>query len=523
MRYFDRLLNFFTSNYLNNTRFHHSTLGYLKIFFERNNKLKSTFSSLGNVFRNSKWSDLKVQNIKTSFIKSWSNYFVTLFTLSFILLPFFGTYYGNTLTYYVPFLGEIYELLSFVWTHIEDMLKALLMFVFSTWSYLKSLITSTLSKRQEHLYNTLTFKIKPLTTPVTQSNLNVADNVTRNHAPIEMMYCLANSTNKLGNLKHAPVMPEIFNQIHFDSWNINDCLDSDFINTADVVEFLQLSNLEHSYTILPKQVFEIHQLDIESSNLNKISAYNVALSLTNLNTQEALKTSKEDRWLLRNSLMSENLILNSNAFTQSKKLLGTNFLNSDMSSKNVWTSAKLNSNGTDNTNNFLANIQELLMKQSTSATTLSNLPSMGNDMSNFDLFENSRFWLTKKYFFTNQLKNNTYSLTSVNGTSSTILNNNNATEVYNILVSTQAQSLNNQLSNLTLSVPADKDSLLKAYTNSTFDIHVGSNDLDLLKTTNLSFINKLTYSTSNNNLTYFTTLPYNILTPTNSNVKFENK
>ena len=113
MRYFDRLLNFFTSSYLNNTRFHHSTLGYLRIFFERNNKLKATFSSLGNVFRNSKWSDLKAQNIKTSFIKSWSTYFITVILVALVLLPFFGTYYGGTITSYVPFLGEMYEIVCF--------------------------------------------------------------------------------------------------------------------------------------------------------------------------------------------------------------------------------------------------------------------------------------------------------------------------------------------------------------------------------------------------------------------------
>jgi hypothetical protein len=56
-----------------------------------------------------------------------------------------------------------------------------------------------------------------------------------------------------------------------------------------------LLKLESSYVLLPREVLEIHQLDIESANLAKITSYNTALSLTGLNTQSALKSSKEDR------------------------------------------------------------------------------------------------------------------------------------------------------------------------------------------------------------------------------------
>lgn len=508
MRYFDRLLNFFTSNYLNNTRFHHSTLGYLKIFFERNNKLKATFSSLGNVFRNSKWSDLKVQNIKTSFIKSWSTYFLTILLVSFFLLPFFGTYCGNTITYYVPLLGELYELVSFAWTHCEDLLKAFLICIFSIWSHTKSFLLTSVAQKQKHVYDSVSpFSDKPATKLYNQNSISLSGNAVKNHAPIEMMYCLAHATKQLGNLKQTPNMLTDFSKTHFDSWNIDDCLDSDFCPTSTHDTFLGLSTLEYVYTVAPKQTFEIHQLDIESSNLNKISSYNIALSLTGLNTQEALKASKEDRWLLRNSLLSENLIINSNAFTQSKKLLGVNFLNSDVASKNVWTSTKLNSVGGENTSNFLSNLQELFVNQPVTNNQLVHAPHLSNNMTNFDLFENSRMWLTKKYFFTNQLKNNTVALSSSHSTTTTLSSDNNE-HLFNILVNTQSQNLNTQLLNLALTLNTSNDLLKAVNTSTAFDIHVGSGDLDLLKLSNLSFVNKLTHSTSNNNLNYFTVLPY---------------
>ena len=57
------------SSYMNNNKLKNYPNSILKLFFERNNKNVSTFSKLGNVFRNSKWSDLKIHNIKSSFIK----------------------------------------------------------------------------------------------------------------------------------------------------------------------------------------------------------------------------------------------------------------------------------------------------------------------------------------------------------------------------------------------------------------------------------------------------------------------
>jgi len=49
-----KLINQFTSTFFNNSALKHSTLGSLKLFFERNNKFAPNLASLGNVFRNSK-------------------------------------------------------------------------------------------------------------------------------------------------------------------------------------------------------------------------------------------------------------------------------------------------------------------------------------------------------------------------------------------------------------------------------------------------------------------------------------
>lgn len=517
MRYFDRLLNFFTSSYLNNTRFHHSTLGYLRIFFERNNKLKSTFSSLGNVFRNSKWSDLKAQNIKTSFVKSWSTYFMTITIVSLIILPFFGTYYGGFITSNIPFIGEIYEIFCFTWTHCEDLTKALTVIIFSTWSYLKATLLSKVSHRYDHVYDSLVTTNTRMTTQQQSSpSVKLADNGVVDVAPIEMMYHLAYTTKNINNLKQNTNVLALITKPSLASYVIDD-YSYDSLNPLSSYTSTQLtiSDLEHSFTVVPKTNFSIQQIDVNSASLNNVSSYNVALSLTGLNTQEALKTSKEDRWLLRNSLLSESIIINSNSFTQSKKLLGVNFLGSDSSTKNVWNSTKLNSLTSEGSSSFISNLQELFSQKSLNGDVLSHNSQSSTDTTNFNFFENSRMWLTKKYFFTNQLKNNNKSLTTSNTLNKVEPNLLTNTHLLETLSNLQQQNPNVQLQNLSFYITPSKTIVNVPNTLPSYDMYISNGDLDILKLSNLSFLNKLTYTTSNGNLNYFTTLPYTTSNLTN--------
>ena len=106
-------------------------------------------------------------------------------------------------------------------------------------------------------------------------------------------------------------------------------------------------------------------------------------------------------------------------------------------------------------------------------------------MTNFDLFENSRMWVNKKYFFTNQLKNNTVSLSSVQGNAHVSPGSNE--HLFNILVNTQSQNLNAQLYNLVLTLSSVDGNVQISNASAVFDIHVGSGDMDLLKLNNLFF------------------------------------
>jgi len=81
MKYINLLFNFFKSTYLNDSRYNSSILTTLRVLFERETKYRSTPAVFGNVFRNSKWSDLKIQNVKTTSIRHWLYYLLFVFLL----------------------------------------------------------------------------------------------------------------------------------------------------------------------------------------------------------------------------------------------------------------------------------------------------------------------------------------------------------------------------------------------------------------------------------------------------------
>lgn len=115
-------------------------------------------------------------------------------------------------------------------------------------------------------------------------------------------------------------------------------------------------------------------------------------------------------------------------------------------------------------------------------------------------------WLVKKYFFTNQLKNNLTQSSLVPITDPAISPLHENTYNYTLLLSLYNQSPQNQLNYLTFSTRHLTTESAADAVSSTYDFYISTGDLDLLRSNNLSFLNKLTYSTSNEGLKYYTTL-----------------
>ena len=153
---------------------------------------------------------------------------------------------------------------------------------------------------------------------------------------------------------------------------------------------------------------------------------------------------------------------------------------------------------------------------------------MPTSFQNFNFFENSQIWNTKKYFFTNQLKHNLIQLqnTPVSNTDVTQPTTLNTIKL-NLLLNTQNQVLTNQVTGLYLSNLLPLTSLnlntQLVNTNSTSsNINFSDVDKDHLVLFNSNFLTTLVTSSAVNQLPVYNFASFNhrlFLQPNNLSFK----
>ena len=130
-----KLYNFFTTKYYDNIKYNHLFANSLRIFFERANKTRQTVSNLGNVYRNSKWSDLKVQNIKVSHTnKFYRNFAILIITFLFL--------------FFIAFRAD------------SNTIQLLFSSIINAWYYISDVIGYWLAVLFVGIYNTIFFFLK---------------------------------------------------------------------------------------------------------------------------------------------------------------------------------------------------------------------------------------------------------------------------------------------------------------------------------------------------------------------------
>jgi hypothetical protein len=92
---------------------------------------------------------------------------------------------------------------------------------------------------------------------------------------------------------------------------------------------------------------------------------------------------------------------NSFLITQSKKLLGSGFLDKNISDKTLWLPAKLSKLSSIESSTYLNNLSSQLFKTSVESNSFKVNNLNQAFLQNINFFENSRLWLFKKFFFTN--------------------------------------------------------------------------------------------------------------------------
>jgi hypothetical protein len=107
------------------------------------------------------------------------------------------------------------------------------------------------------------------------------------------------------------------------------------------------------------QLNSLKSLTFDLNTIHNLNTHKNFPVLLNFNLYSNLSNAKQDRWLLRNSLLSNSGIIDSNSYTQAKKLIGYSSLDSISNSSNIWNSSKISSLSKYNELDYLGYMRNL--------------------------------------------------------------------------------------------------------------------------------------------------------------------
>jgi hypothetical protein len=459
LKFSTKFINFFTSKYYSNVKYNHSFSFLLRIFFERASKVQSTVANLGNVYRNSKWSDLKVQNIKSmhlsSFLTILSLFIILVLAFLSLLFRFDLVQLQSSLSIFFWPLVYALDLVSYLW-----LCTSLLLYVLSN-----QLLTNFSSLFSNNLNSNIYLTSK-----------SSADNKIKGTSLLPVAYSRNSIDNNWVELLHSLYNSKL--SIHQNSVNTSSNISnlstshlSVYINTSNSSYLSKLTST-HTYTAVNSSVDSACSLlhsrtfnnplslsEVNSSNTVLNSAYDRAIS-------QNLALANQTRWAFKMSPISEKLAKDNFNFTQAKSLLGSPVVNSLSSSNNIWSS------------NSLVNLKD------TSEFFISP------NTTNLNYFEDSRLWAMKKLYF--NLSTDSYSL-SFDDSLDTYTNKNLSSTTTNSIL--EAYLLDYSLSYSNLSVVTSATPGLVSTSNSRINL------LNLDNTIYQDSYNNYIFSLSSTNLT----------------------
>lgn len=461
MRYIDKLVNYFLSSYMNNNKLRNYPNALLKLFFERNNKNISLISNLGNVFRNSKWSDFKIQNIKLSFINQYISIWGMFFTLLLV--------YFLLVTHLNPNLSISYW---FVRSGLYDYYRDISFTISVSVSALYAYITSRINHKVDIISKTIFTTSSQKTTSIPTGKLLPSNNLTV--FDLRIVQSLYKVKYNLDLAEHSKYMENFINSLNpkiYIPTNLNYTYTPIIITLSKIsktpqYELNQIGQVgSFDLLNLGNHIYILDQNPLTPYTVNKLK-FETSLNYNNL--KQVTDIAKQDRWLLKNSPINFNTLSASQMHLESKKLINQQIVDSKTSDSNLWLS-----NFTSGTN---LNISDVL--------TQSNL----NLLKNYNFFEESIYFFNKRYtFLVNQrVLNSTQSITPQ--PQNNIFSSELMQLPYNIEIQINQQSLSNlnrlMLNNLIISPKSNYINTSNPQHSNDFssDLHYTSNNLEILNT-----------------------------------------
>lgn len=405
----NKIICFFSTKYYNNLKYNNRMLSATRIFFERTTKFTQTVSSLGNVYRNSKWSDLNIQNVKLGGVWQFLTLLSTLVIVTcsfFLFLRGYKNSFSDVLFLLTNLLYILQDLVYYVFLLFISIFYSL---VFKLNSFL--IKTLPLFFTPEYLTNISdSIDARHFTKVNTKNNFNFSVDL---KSPSDILLTALFLQKTLVLIPKLDYILPNYNLTRYNSGVLRSYYggNNDFHvllhtnsvknfllrNTRPVMGVLKLEdNLSHFYS---SDTFS----KITTTKLNYEMLFGLSFGdfkIISANIKNNLLLGKQSRWFWKSTLLSDKSSLGLLSVTNLKKLYGSSQYNNGFITHNTWSSNKLSTQKNFfKTSGFLRSPYVGLNFTENKVKTNSNIYA-------FNSYETSISWLIKKFSFLNSSQTN---------------------------------------------------------------------------------------------------------------------
>lgn len=379
-----------------------------RLFFERTTKMNTSLTALGSVYRNSKWADLKITNVQQNSLRQ----FFKLICIIVLFMWVLGLIYRTRI---LPCTDFIYETTHF---YIE-LLRTWVIWVFYSFSYLLNKCTNyirnlifpaplTSTDTQEaSSHSSCSSIIKPTSevskvssTPMITPNTQVSRNT--NTEILTPTYMTTFYLQKVLKNLHIVSLDLTYKKEVSENIALNLYKVTPFISSIPNVLFISsmthynLSSVPSVLTTdLNTKFYHISSLDLPRHGITTaitnqwLSAASIShYFLINHMIEQNLRLGKEQKWLMKQTLLSSELSLNVNKYVQLQKSYGYPEWSLYSRDNNIWASLRFGDLGTS-----------MAPQNAWSNLSYTKAPAYisNNTILNTAYIADSLFWLTKRF------------------------------------------------------------------------------------------------------------------------------
>lgn len=403
MNFLQKFINYFNSNFYKNLKFSNSIHKFLRLFYERTTKTGASFFSFGNIFKNSKWNNYRTQNIKSTFKVLFTiNHLIIFFTFIYLFNYHYELFLTLKLTFYSSILSTIDNLSSF----FSSLFLSFLAITYVLKAYVSNLFRNIQPREFQFSFNwgstRQTFLI--FHTEKSPANENSNEHLNKCLKAYGDIFNLTQAINSyLGcNFNCTPWLKKLFT-FEKKMGNLADknCVIVDNNDTSNFAKNFTFSICELNNNLKLNALSNINLNDSNFPVLSKDKTSDVTkTTLRTNNINSTLAIFKQARWLVKNSLLSDKYITNTNKYTEFKKCIGVNSFLAGLPNNNVWASTNFSK---------IQNSENISKYISGGSITKNEFKS--NSILN--KFDESQIWIFKKIYFNTVNRNYDISLTNL--------------------------------------------------------------------------------------------------------------